>query len=82
MGYGGIKYVNGKYDSILFTTECNYFGEWHFVVDDLLDNEGDRYLLVSFSKWDKEGRKRAYEKAARFYNSLVPDEWQVSLEEM
>ena len=80
--YDGTKYVNAKYDdTIWFTTECNYFNEWYFVVEDILSDDDSRYLLVEFSKWDEEGRKEAYEKAARFYNSLVPKKWQVALEE-
>jgi len=78
--YDGTKYVNARYDdTIWFTTECNYFNEWYFVVEDILSDDDSGYLLVEFS--NEVGRKEAYEKAARFYNSLVPEKWQVALKE-
>ena len=56
---------------IIVDDNCDYFfDEYHYSVYDVL---GDAAEEFPYSKWDEYSRPAAYEKAARFYNSLVPD---------
>lgn len=56
---------------IIIDDNCDYFfDEYYYSVYDVL---GDTAEEFSYSKWDEYSRAAAYEKAARFYNSLVPD---------
>ena len=50
---------------------CNYFNELSFLVIDPLN---DIFESFGFYRYDDAERRQAYEKAARLYNSLVPDD--------
>lgn len=56
---------------IIIDDNYNYFfDECYYCVYDIL---GDTAEEFPYSKWDEYSRPAAYEQAARFYNSLVPD---------
>lgn len=58
------------HDTVFFERCRNWFGELFYSV---MDVTGDTCEAFPFIWWDEFGERRAYEKAARLYNSLVPD---------
>lgn len=62
-----------QHDTVIFEWVCNYFGEQSFIVQNVMTNE---FYCFEFDRWygDLESRAaKAYESAARTYNSMVPD---------
>lgn len=59
-----------KYDSVIFEFKLDCFGFSHYIVQDAAT---DAYKIVSFCTNSTMQERQAYEKAARIYNSLVPD---------
>lgn len=56
---------------IIIERVINYFGEMFYTVYDILGDFVEEFYIDHSEGWETE--RHAYEKAARCYNSLVPD---------
>lgn len=56
---------------IFFELETNYFGDHFYHVYSVLDDNAAEFPVNTSEGWKT--MRPAYEQAARFYNSLVPD---------
>ena len=63
--------IIAKHDTVIFELECNHFNELFYIVNDVMTDDFEAFY---FYRYDAEQERSAYERAARFYNSLVPDE--------
>lgn len=61
-----------RYETVCFDLECNYFNEWSYIVQDVLNDNSFQVFYIGMSL-DYESQRVAYERAARHYNSLVPE---------
>lgn len=61
-----------RYETVIFELECNYFNEWSYIVQDVLNDDSFQAFYIG-TFLDYESQRVAYERAARHYNSLVPD---------
>ena len=61
--------VIARHDTVIFELHCNWFNELFYIVQDVM---ADAFESIEFSRWDGAQERAAYERAARFYNSLVP----------
>lgn len=59
-----------EHESVSLELNCNYFNELSYIVQDVLK---DVFAVFEFSRWNELERATAYEKAAKLYNTLVPD---------
>ena len=81
MDINNYSYVNYSYNSpqaiiascgyASIEIDCNWFNELSFLVIDPLN---DIFESFGFNRYDDVEIRQAYEKAARLYNSLVPDD--------
>lgn len=59
-----------RYDTVSFDLVCDWFNELSYIVQDVLT---DDFFCFDFSRWSGDQERKAYEKAARAYNNLVPE---------
>ena len=61
-----------RYETVIFDLECNYFNEWYYIVQDVLNDDSFQAFYIGTSlNWEEQ--RKVYERAARHYNSLVPE---------
>lgn len=67
-----VTYIEAEAENgaIYFHHDINYFNEHYYSVGNILNDE---CRVFEFSIFDEIEQKKAYEKAARFYNSLVSE---------
>ena len=68
--------IIARYDTVIFELHCNWFNELFFIVQDVIT---DHYYEIDVSRWDTAQQRAAYSKAAKLYNSLVPNSERIPL---
>lgn len=66
------RYLSSSDGLVILSLECNYFNEWSYDVENLLEDDSFKTFYIG-SSLDHEKQKKAYKEAAAYFNTLVPE---------